>query len=737
MSQVCNYQMRDCICDISQKVCNFNLLIEAMPTFTSYELNSLPAMPGMTGLYRGALGGIYYFDSTGSLAPSNITVPGHGRCSGIANGAFGKQNCSIPMTVDGETYRTFLAVNGLIPGPNLIVYYNQTVSVNVVNALHSDSISIHWHGMHQKNTPWMDGVAGISHCPIIPGASFTYIFKADPSGTFWYHSHSGAQRTEGIFGALIVKEVGNTPKLNLKAEEHILSLLDWQLEPSDVLFTRLRSKIGFFPPSIPYGAVPTGGPYWVKFGADNTLVGTIPYWSGIINGLGRHPSVPYNSSRLSVFNVAYRDDTVANPAYYRFRLIGAQSLYAYRFSISGHSLLLMATDGYLIQPVQVDYIIIHGGERFDFALKPKNVSEAGSSRDYLILAETLEVDTSAAGPPYPSFNHTAEAILHYGDNTNQPSSASYSQISASYSLDCGKNGLRPCIAINCLFESYHPSYNTSCMTLTSLQLLYPTPANELPGTPTSTIFLNFGFEGVGSAVNGRNFVPPTFPLQSQPGKSLADEYICSSGVVDCSKTSCFCTNIVNITNNSTVEMVFSSVGRGYNFAHPIHLHGHSFHVASINYGTYSSSTGFVTGTNTNVTCNSDYYCTDPTWNSKYLPSNPTVTSTTIRKDTIIVPAGGYVRVRFIANNPGYWFLHCHLEPHQVEGMSVLIDELQNQQNPPPTELNQVCGNFYWDVASFENKLAFNPYASKKDGELTSTADMLLMLVVSSIVIMVL
>ena len=708
-----------------------------MPTFTSYELNSLPAMPGMTGLYRGALGGIYYFDSTGSLAPSNITVPGHGRCSGIANGAFGKQNCSIPMTVDGETYRTFLAVNGLIPGPNLIVYYNQTVSVNVVNALHSDSISIHWHGMHQKNTPWMDGVAGISHCPIIPGASFTYIFKADPSGTFWYHSHSGAQRTEGSFGALIVKEVGNTPKLNLKAEEHILSLLDWQLEPSDVLFTRLRSKIGFFPPSIPYGAVPTGGPYWVKFGADNTLVGTIPYWSGIINGLGRHPSVPYNSSRLSVFNVAYRDDTVANPAYYRFRLIGAQSLYAYRFSISGHSLLLMATDGYLIQPVQVDYIIIHGGERFDFALKPKNVSEAGSLRDYLILAETLEVDTSAAGPPYSSFNHIAEAILHYGDNTNQPSSTSYSQISASYSLDCGKNGLHPCIAINCLFESYHPSYNTSCMTLTSLQLLYPTPANELPGTPTSTIFLNFGFEGVGSAVNGRNFVPPTFPLQSQPGKSLADEYICSSGVVDCSKTSCFCTNIVNITNNSTVEMVFSSVGRGYNFAHPIHLHGHSFHVASINYGTYSSSTGFVTGTNTHVTCNSDYYCTDPTWNSKYLPSNPAVTSTTIRKDTIIVPAGGYVRVRFIANNPGYWFLHCHLEPHQVEGMSVLIDELQNQQNPPPTELNQVCGNFYWDVASFENKLAFNPYASKKDGELTSTADMLLMLVVSSIVIMVL
>ena len=68
---------------------------------------------------------------------------------------------------------------------------------------------------------------------------------------------------------------------------------------------------------------------------------------------------------------------MANSAYYRFQFIGAQSVHAYRFLISGHSLLLMATDRYLIQTVQVDYIIIHGRERFDFALKPKNVSDAG------------------------------------------------------------------------------------------------------------------------------------------------------------------------------------------------------------------------------------------------------------------------------------------------------------------------------------------------------------------------
>ena len=33
-----------------------------------------------------------------------------------------------------------------------------------------------------------------------------YILRAHPPGTNWYHSHTGPQRDEGIFGALIVKE---------------------------------------------------------------------------------------------------------------------------------------------------------------------------------------------------------------------------------------------------------------------------------------------------------------------------------------------------------------------------------------------------------------------------------------------------------------------------------------------------------------------------------------------------
>ena len=105
---------------------------------------------------------------------------------------------------------------------------------------------------------------------------------------------------------------------------------------------------------------------------------------------------------------------------YRFRMIGAQSLFAYRVSISDHKLTIIATDGYPVQPVDVDYIIIHSGERYDFALKPKNATEVGIKRNYLIRAETLEVALqnpslipALATLQRPSFTMVTAVISHH------------------------------------------------------------------------------------------------------------------------------------------------------------------------------------------------------------------------------------------------------------------------------------------------------------------------------------
>lgn len=65
------------------------------------------------------------------------------------------------------------------------------IIVDVENALHGDQTTIHWHGHHQRKTPYMDGVPFVTQCPISSGNTFRYHFSADHSGTHFWHSHTG------------------------------------------------------------------------------------------------------------------------------------------------------------------------------------------------------------------------------------------------------------------------------------------------------------------------------------------------------------------------------------------------------------------------------------------------------------------------------------------------------------------------------------------------------------------
>lgn len=49
----------------------------------------------------------------------------------------------------------------------------------------------------------MDGVNGITQCPIAPGDSFTYNWTALQYGSSWYHSHYSVQYADGALGPLV------------------------------------------------------------------------------------------------------------------------------------------------------------------------------------------------------------------------------------------------------------------------------------------------------------------------------------------------------------------------------------------------------------------------------------------------------------------------------------------------------------------------------------------------------
>ncbi|OKL62274.1 hypothetical protein UA08_02861 [Talaromyces atroroseus] len=74
-------------------------------------------------------------------------------------------------------------INGQFPGPLIEADWGDTISVTVANNIDTDTaegMTLHWHGLLQRKTPWMDGVPGVSQCPIPPGGgNFTYTFQVD------------------------------------------------------------------------------------------------------------------------------------------------------------------------------------------------------------------------------------------------------------------------------------------------------------------------------------------------------------------------------------------------------------------------------------------------------------------------------------------------------------------------------------------------------------------------------
>jgi FtsP/CotA-like multicopper oxidase with cupredoxin domain len=100
--------------------------------------------------------------------------------------------------------KPMILVNGQSPGPLIEANTGDVLRITVNNFMPDASTTVHWHGIDQRNTSWMDGAYGISQCGIPPGGNFTYRFNVTGQrGTFWYHSHVSAQYTDGLYGPLV------------------------------------------------------------------------------------------------------------------------------------------------------------------------------------------------------------------------------------------------------------------------------------------------------------------------------------------------------------------------------------------------------------------------------------------------------------------------------------------------------------------------------------------------------
>ncbi|XP_054084101.1 uncharacterized protein LOC105219789 [Zeugodacus cucurbitae] len=150
-------------------------------------------------------------------------------------------DCERPHCVLGDGIeRSVMVVNRMMPGPAIEVCEGDMIVADVHNHLLGDSTTIHWHGMHQRDFPYMDGVPHISQCPISPHSTFRYRFRADNAGTHFWHSHTGMQRGDGVFGALIVRRPRATEAhahlYDFDLSEHKMILQDWVHTPGVSIF---------------------------------------------------------------------------------------------------------------------------------------------------------------------------------------------------------------------------------------------------------------------------------------------------------------------------------------------------------------------------------------------------------------------------------------------------------------------------------------------------------------------
>ncbi|KAI0666083.1 laccase B [Trametes maxima] len=183
--------------------------------------------------------------------------------------------------------------------------------------------------------------------------------------------------------------------------------------------------------------------------------------------------------------------------------------------------------------------------------------------------------------------------------------------------------------------------------------LVPLTNAAAPGQPVAggvdfAMSLNFSFNGSNFFINGDTFVPPTVPvlLQILSGAQSAADLLPGGSVY-------------TLPSNATIEISFPVTATNAPGApHPFHLHGHTFSVVR--------SAG----------------------SSTYNYENP------VQRDVVSTgTAGDNVTIRFTTDNPGPWFLHCHIDFHLEAGFAIVFAEDTTDTasvNSVPTAWSDLC-----------------------------------------------
>ena len=316
------------------------------------------------GLTLGALLPGWARSATPGLAPSLPTLVGPNIDLTISH---------AHLSVDGRAGHA-VTVNGTVPGPLLRLKEGQKVRLSVKNDLAEDT-SIHWHGML---VPFQfDGVPGVTFPGIRPGQTFVYEFPIIQSGTYWYHSHSGLQEQEGHYGPIVIDPAGDDPVQYDR--EHVVVLSDFSFMHPHMIFARLKQQGGVFNfQQETVGSLLAGKNQtlqerieWAKMRMDPTDISDVTgaAFKFLVNGHGP------KDNWTALFRPGER---------VRLRVINSSAQTVFNVRIPGLKLTVVAADGQLVRPVEVEEFQIGNAETYDVMVQPTE------DKAFTLVAEAVD-----------------------------------------------------------------------------------------------------------------------------------------------------------------------------------------------------------------------------------------------------------------------------------------------------------------------------------------------------------
>lgn len=604
-----------------------------------------------------------------------------------------------------------------------------------------ESTSIHWHGMHQRESPWMDGVPFITQCPIPPHTTFRYSFIADHEGTHWWHSHIGMQRTDGAFGALIVREpmkkIRYGDLYDYDLPEHIMVIQDWDVRTGTSSFNSFHHSIGNNKPknilingkgkyykmqlkddvmldqtdksfANPPPTTDQSDVHYAHGNINDPVQFDIPVVSGIQEELDPSyiPTIPRivetGSNQLSDRKRQIRSTQepilvplevfeVQQGQNYRFRTINAGFLNCpVEISVDNHSLTVIASDGWYFEPVVVSTLVTYAGERFDFVLNADQ--EIGNY--WIRVRGLMDCDER-----FEKAHQVAVLRYRRAPNENPTGIPSY---------DYKRDGLQ----LNALNKGIGHVESVSIAELTGLDEIHPkllqpdadfqfyvyydfydrsNPHFNDPNLYANDAVTTIENQFIGPQLNRIAMKMPSYPLliakDSLDESGFCNETSLSNKNIDCIEEFCECTHVLQVPLNASVELILVDEGYKYDANHPFHLHGQGFRVVAME---RIKPTGIKIEEIQELDRRGQIV--------RRLKDAP-------MKDTITVPDGGFTIIRFVADNPGWWLFHCHIEFHIEVGMALVFKVGDVSQMKSAPKNFPMCSNYMPSMDNERNKNA--------------------------------